>query len=105
MIPAATLGLIAAVSYVLAYVATWTGAEAAHLARLLASVPADPSPSQAQLVAMSSGELQDRADAMRCEVCGRPGMVRHYLRGAASVTVQHRKSCPHHPAKQRRTRS
>lgn len=54
---------------------------------------------------MSDGQdVQERADAMRCEVCGRPGMVRHLVGGAASVTVRHRKSCPHHPDRQRRRR-
>ena len=47
----AVLSVIAALSYALAYLATWAGAEAGHLARLLASVPADPSESMAQVVA------------------------------------------------------
>lgn len=98
----AVLAVLSVLSYVLAYAATWAGAEAGHLARLLASVPRDPSPSQAVLVAMSSRELQDRAEAMRCEICRRPGLIRHYLGGAASVTVHHKRSCPHHPAARRR---
>lgn len=47
----AVLAVLSVASYVLAYAGVMAGAEAGHLARVLASVPRDPSPSQAQVVA------------------------------------------------------
>lgn len=69
MISAGALALLGAIAYVLAYAATWAGAEAGHLSRLLASVPRDPSPSQARA-------LVERIGQTRCPECRRPGIVR-----------------------------
>lgn len=89
MIPAATLTLLGAVAYVLAYAATWAGAEAGHLSRLLASVPRDPSPSQARA-------LVERIGQTRCPECRRPGIVR-VAAGGISAGIAHRRWCSRHP--------
>ncbi|MFW0790848.1 hypothetical protein [Gordonia sp. CPCC 205333] len=75
MISAVTLALLGAVAYVLAYVGTWAGAEAGHLSQLLASVPRDPSPSQARALVEwdASGELFEK-NRMRVRVEGRFGV-------------------------------
>lgn len=96
MIPAATLGVIGAMAYVLAYAATWSGAEAAHISRLLASVPANQSESQAHV-------LMERTRPTRCQHCRRPGIVRAST-GGVSAGISHRRWCPEHPRHQRRPR-
>ena len=67
------LALISVASYALAYVTTWSGAEAGRIARLLGSAPNDPSESQARA-------LSDRTTT-RCPHCRRPG-------------ISHRRWCP-----------
>lgn len=89
MISAASLALLGAVAYALAYVATWAGAEAGHLSRLLASVPRDPSPLQARA-------LVERIGQTRCPECRRPGIVR-MAAGGISAGIAHRRWCSRHP--------
>ena len=96
MISAATLAVLGAVAYVLAYVATWASTEAGHLSRLLASVPRDPSPSQARA-------LVERIGQTRCPECRRPGIVR-VAAGGISAGIAHRRWCPRHPRKHGRPR-
>ncbi len=68
MISAATLALLGAVAYALAYGATWAGAEAGHLSRLLASVPVDSSDSMARALA---DEIRLRTDERPRRPCPR----------------------------------
>lgn len=50
---------------------------------------------------MTARNLQEQAQAMRCDECGRPGMVRHLVGGATTVTVHHKSRCSHHPRRRR----
>lgn len=77
------LAVLGVVAYVLAYVATWSGAEAAHISRLLATAP-------------------NHAET-RCPHCRRPGIVRVGKSGV-SAGISHRRWCPSHPSHARRPR-
>lgn len=96
MIPDGTLALLGAVAYALAYLGTWAGAEAGYLSRLLASVPRDPSESQASA-------LVERIGQTRCPECRRPGIVR-VAAGGMSAGIAHRRWCSRHPLQHGRTR-
>ena len=66
MISAATLALLGAVSYLVAYAGVMVGAEAGHLSRLLASVPTDPSESQARVLVERIGLRTDERPRRPC---------------------------------------
>lgn len=68
MISASTLAVLGASAYLVAYAATWAGAEAGHLTRLLASVPVDPSESMARALA---DEIRLRTDERPRRPCPR----------------------------------
>ncbi len=89
MISAATLAVLGGFAYLVAYAATWAGAEAGHLSHLLASVPRDPSESRARA-------LVDRIGQTRCPECRRPGIVR-VAAGGISAGIAHRRWCSRHP--------
>lgn len=68
MISAATLAVIGAGAYLVAYAGVMVGAEAGHLSHLLASVPRDPSESMARALA---DEIRLRTDERPRRPCPR----------------------------------